>query len=118
MSGMSFQHVKYFLTIVRERNFTRAARRCGVRQPSLSHGIRELEHALGAPLFERSIAGAELTALGRAVKPYLTAIARSCLRAEEVAQIELKRARLVAARATTRDRSTPSLGGESAGLIS
>jgi DNA-binding transcriptional LysR family regulator len=33
-----------------ERNFTKAARRCGVSQPSLSNGIKALESELGGQL--------------------------------------------------------------------
>ena len=63
--------VRYFLALCEERNFTRAAKRCGVSQPSLTNAIKRLERTLGGPLFHRDRRNIELTALGRVVKPYL-----------------------------------------------
>jgi Bacterial regulatory helix-turn-helix protein, lysR family len=37
---MQMQQVHYFLALCEELNFTRAARRCGVSQPSLSNSSR------------------------------------------------------------------------------
>jgi hypothetical protein len=59
--------IRYFVMLCDERNFSRAARRCGVSQPSLSIGIKNLEHELGGKLFERS--GMSLTPLGKSVRP-------------------------------------------------
>lgn len=50
---MEFHQVRYFLAIIREGNFTRAARACFVSQPSLSQQILKLEGELGQPLFHR-----------------------------------------------------------------
>jgi len=60
----------------RERNFTRAAKRCGVSQPSLTNAIIALEQELGGALFQRKPLIA-LTVLGHAVHPYLDRIAQS-----------------------------------------
>ena len=65
---MKLQHVRYFLAICEERNFTRAARKCRVRQPSLSTGIQRLEKEIGGALFVRSHP-VELSALGAALHP-------------------------------------------------
>jgi DNA-binding transcriptional LysR family regulator len=40
---MQMQQVHYFLALCEELNFTRAARRCGVSQPSLTTAISALE---------------------------------------------------------------------------
>jgi DNA-binding transcriptional LysR family regulator len=40
---MEMHQVRYFLALCEERNFTRAAKRCGVAQPSLTHAIKQLE---------------------------------------------------------------------------
>src|SRR5262249_11999497 len=48
---MQLQEVRYFLAVHQERSFTRAARRCGVSQPSLTNAIRRLEQDLGGALF-------------------------------------------------------------------
>jgi LysR family transcriptional regulator, hydrogen peroxide-inducible genes activator len=72
---MQVQQIRYFLALVEEQNFTRAARRCGVSQPSLTGSIRRLEAELGGQLFTRK-PKVSVTSLGRAVAPYLGRIAR------------------------------------------
>ena len=73
---MEMSHVRYFLALCKERNFTRAARRCGVAQPSLTRAIKMLERELGGPLFHRRPEGAELTKLGVHIEPYIATIWR------------------------------------------
>jgi hypothetical protein len=68
---MQISQVCYFLALYEERNFTRAAKRCDVSQPSLINAIMRLERALGGTLFYRDRRNIELTELGRVVKPYL-----------------------------------------------
>ena len=46
------------------KSFTRAGERLGLDQPAVSLRVRELEHELGATLFERGGAGITLTAAG------------------------------------------------------
>src|SRR5438876_348993 len=67
---MQMHQIRYFLALCAERNFTRAARRSGVSQPSLTNAISALERELGGALFQRKPAVA-LTTLGHAVQPYL-----------------------------------------------
>jgi DNA-binding transcriptional LysR family regulator len=67
---MEIGQIIYFLTLCEELHFTRAARRCGVTQPSLTNGIRLLEREFGAPLFHRK-PRPHLTELGAAVRPEL-----------------------------------------------
>jgi DNA-binding transcriptional LysR family regulator len=71
---MELSHVRYFLALCEDRNFTRAARRCGIAQPSLTKAIQVLETELGGRLFHRHHAGAELTALGAQVAPLFVTI--------------------------------------------
>ena len=71
---MEITQCRYFLALCEEGSFTRAARRCGVAQLSLTRGIRNLERELGAPLFERRAEGATLTAYGQKIFPYFAAI--------------------------------------------
>jgi DNA-binding transcriptional LysR family regulator len=78
---MEMIHVRYFLTLCDEENFTRAAKLCGVSQPSLSKVIRSLEDKLGGALFERK-PRVRLSALGQSVRPHFEAIWR------EVVQVE------------------------------
>ena len=69
----------------RERNFTRAAKRCGVSQPSLTNAIIALEQELGGALFQRKPLIA-LTVLGHGVHPYFERIAQNVDEAREAAQ--------------------------------
>jgi len=79
------QQIHYFLVLCQELSFTRAARRCGVAQPSLTTAISALERDLGGALFHRKPAIA-LTGLGHRVLPYLDEIVRSADCAREVAR--------------------------------
>lgn len=71
---MEMHQIRYFLALREERNFTRAARRCGITQPSLTNAIKRLEDEFGGSLFRRDQSGAELSPLGYAVLPYLRQI--------------------------------------------
>jgi LysR family hydrogen peroxide-inducible transcriptional activator len=82
---MELHQVRYFLALCEERSFTRAARRCGVSQPSLTGAMRRLEQDLGGALFERKPAVA-LTVLGHGVHPYLQRIAENADLARNTAQ--------------------------------
>ena len=46
--------LEFLLALARERHFGRAAEACGVTQPTLSAGIKQLEDALGVLLVNRS----------------------------------------------------------------
>jgi DNA-binding transcriptional LysR family regulator len=82
---MDLVHVRYFLALCDAQHFTRAARQCGVSQPSLSIAIRSLEGELGGPLFERR-PRVRLSALGQSMRPHLEAIWREVKRVEELAR--------------------------------
>ena len=68
---MEIQQVRYFLSVCLERNFTRAAKKCSVSQPSLTRAIKLLEAEFQGSLFIRGNGGVNLTELGRTVRPYL-----------------------------------------------
>jgi DNA-binding transcriptional LysR family regulator len=56
--------LRYFLAVVDYGNFSKAAARCNVSQPTLSVGIAKLERLLDRPLFHRTNRRVELTAAG------------------------------------------------------
>ncbi len=76
---MELRQLAYFVAVVEEANFTRAAARVHVAQPGVSAQIRRLERELGQDLLDRSGRTVRVTAAGAAVLPYargaLTAIA-------------------------------------------
>jgi hypothetical protein len=71
---MEMQQVRYFLALCEEQNFTRAAKRCGVSQPSLTLAIKKLEAELGGKLFQRSRTTSRLPPLGSLVRPHLAVV--------------------------------------------
>jgi LysR family hydrogen peroxide-inducible transcriptional activator len=65
--NFTLRQLAYFLAVVEESHFGRAAERCNVSQPALSVQVRALELALGATLVERGAKGVRVTARGRTV---------------------------------------------------
>ena len=83
---MELRHIRYFLAVADERNFTRAAAKLGIGQPPLSQQIRDLENEIGAMLFHRVPHGAELTEAGIAFLPEASAALASAEKAKLAAQ--------------------------------
>jgi LysR family hydrogen peroxide-inducible transcriptional activator len=69
--------VFYFLALCEEQSFTRAARRCGIAQPSLTRAIQNLESEFGGRLFERNRSNVRLTHFGLFVRPDFERIDRA-----------------------------------------
>jgi LysR family hydrogen peroxide-inducible transcriptional activator len=90
---MEMQQIRYFLSLCDELNFTRAAERCNVSQPSLTRAIKMLEEELGGALFHRERANIHLSELGRVIKPHLEQIFSGAEGAKQHAQdfIRLKK---------------------------
>ena len=62
---MNSQQIAYYLEVVRQGSFTKAAQVLYTSQPSLSHQIARLEDEFGAELFCRSRTGAVLSSIGK-----------------------------------------------------
>src|SRR5215217_4853618 len=63
---VELRHLRYFIAVAEELNFTRAARQMHMAQPPLSAAIRQLERDLGVDLFVRTTRQVKLTEAGRA----------------------------------------------------
>lgn len=83
---MELRHIRYFLAVAEEGNFTRAAARLGIGQPPLSLQIKDLEREIGARLFHRVPHGAELTEAGRAFLDKVGPLPERALQAAEAAR--------------------------------
>ena len=77
---MELRVLRYFLTLAREENISKAAETLYITQPTLSRQLAELEKELGAQLFIRGKRGITLTQEGMLLRR----------RAEEMAELEDK----------------------------
>jgi DNA-binding transcriptional LysR family regulator len=67
---MTFDELAAFVSIASDGGFTSASRKLHRSQPAISRRIRQLEHSVGAALFERAGRSVRLTAAGRALLPH------------------------------------------------
>jgi LysR family transcriptional regulator, hydrogen peroxide-inducible genes activator len=83
---MEMHQVRYFLAVAQELNFSRAAEKCNVSQPSLSRAIQQLEGELGGPLFHRERFLTHLTDLGEMVRPHMETVYEAAIKAKRLSQ--------------------------------
>jgi DNA-binding transcriptional LysR family regulator len=83
---MEMQQVRYFISVAKTLNFTRAAEECNVTQPALTRAIKLLEYELGGDLIRREGRNTHLTDLGNRMLPIL----RQCHEAALAARLLAK----------------------------
>ncbi|EEX11599.1 transcriptional regulator, LysR family [Ruegeria lacuscaerulensis ITI-1157] len=71
---LNYHHLRYFWAVAHDGNLTRTAQRLNLSQSALSVQIKELEHRLGHPLFERRGRKLHLTEAGRIALDHADAI--------------------------------------------
>ena len=74
MTQLNFHHLRYFWSVAKEGNLTRAAHRLHVSQSALSAQIKQLEVELGQPLFYRTGRTLTLTEAGQVALTYAEGI--------------------------------------------
>ena len=87
---MEVDQIETFLAIAQLGGFTRAGTRVHRSQPAISRRLRLLESELGAPLFERTQGGVQLTEVGRALLPYAEAMLAAHSDAREAVHAQLR----------------------------
>jgi LysR family hydrogen peroxide-inducible transcriptional activator len=61
---MTITQLKYVLAVAEHKNFTLAAEKCFVTQPTLSMQIQKIEEELGVQIFDRTKKPIQLTEIG------------------------------------------------------
>jgi DNA-binding transcriptional LysR family regulator len=83
---MELRHLRYFVAVAEEMNFSRAAERLYIAQPPLTRLIHALEAELGIELFERRKRQISLTPAGEAFLDQAYVILAQCEEAVQMAQ--------------------------------
>ena len=64
---MNLLHLQYFYVVAKEGGFTNASKALRIQQPAISRMVKQLEEAMGFPLFERVGRKVRLTGRGKEV---------------------------------------------------
>ncbi|MCI8430495.1 MAG: LysR family transcriptional regulator [Lachnospiraceae bacterium] len=80
---MELRHIRYFMAVAEELNFTKAAEKLHMAQPPLSRQIQDLEKELGARLFHRTPHMLKLTEEGVLFSQYAVQILELARRSAE-----------------------------------
>jgi DNA-binding transcriptional LysR family regulator len=90
---VELRQLEYFLAVVDERHFGRAAERLGVAQPGLSRQIKALERSLGSQLLIRNSRRVEVTEAGEVLVEQARLIVELAARARETQRLADRRKR-------------------------
>jgi DNA-binding transcriptional LysR family regulator len=86
---MKLHHLRDVIAVAERGSLRAAARHLGIAQPTLTRSIRELEHELGATLFERRARGMTVTPIGERFIQRAASAQSELLRArDEVSQLQ------------------------------
>ncbi len=88
---MELRQLEYFVAVADDLNFSRAAARLHIAQPSISAQIKSLEMELGVLLFERSSKAVALTPAGLDILPLARQLLGDAERLRERAQLSARR---------------------------
>ena len=80
---MTVTQIRYAIAVAETGSMTKAARQIGVRQPSVSNAISDLEREMNVQLFERAGKGVTVTTTGREFLSEIAALCQSIQRMEE-----------------------------------
>jgi DNA-binding transcriptional LysR family regulator len=99
VQAIELRHLRYFVALADAGNFTRAAMRMYIAQPTLSQQIRRLEEIVGAPLLHRRRDGVRLTKAGTvlldASRAVLSLVDQEVDRTRQAAGLGRQRLRIV-----------------------
>ncbi len=80
---MKLDHLRTFQAVAELRHFAKAADRCNLSQPAVSHQIAQLEEEVGARLFNRTGRNVSLTVVGEVLLEEAHRVLATLDRAEE-----------------------------------
>ncbi|MDB3997976.1 hydrogen peroxide-inducible genes activator [Flavobacteriaceae bacterium] len=85
---MTLTQLQYTLAVAEEGNFTQAAEKCFVTQPTLSMQVQKLEEELAVKLFNRSTKPISLTTIGEKIIEQAKIILKEARRMDDIVSME------------------------------
>jgi LysR family hydrogen peroxide-inducible transcriptional activator len=85
---MTLTQLQYTLAVAEQGNFTQAAEKCFVTQPTLSMQVQKLEEELGVKLFNRNTKPISLTAIGEKIIEQAKMILKEAKRMDDIVSVE------------------------------
>ncbi|MFV1528443.1 MULTISPECIES: hydrogen peroxide-inducible genes activator [unclassified Phaeobacter] len=89
-TSLTLRQLRFLVAVADELNFSRAAARCFVSQPTLSVGLRELEERLGVTLAERTKRSVILTPVGAQIAERARKLLQDSREIEELAAAQAR----------------------------